>query len=195
VDTLLELHEQQFEIPPLIQQHFCLNLNPPLAVDCGTQLVIELELVDGAFDEHLFVLGSNSQGESSAGNYSATSCGIPEPVPFATLGWGNVHIGIDLIGRTLSSPFVRGDSNGDGSRNLADAIRILEVLFIPGSIGLSCSDSADCNDDGSVNLADAVTLLSYLFIPGAPPISDPSSCGPDPLPADSLLCAENPACL
>ncbi|MDE0960376.1 MAG: dockerin type I repeat-containing protein [Planctomycetota bacterium] len=192
--TLVGLHEQQFQIPQLVQQHFCLNLAPPLLVPCGTLLVVEVELVDGAFDEHLFVLGSNSQGETAAGSYSASSCGIPEPLPFADLGWGNVNIGVDLIGRSLARPFSRGDSNGDGSTNLTDAIHILGVLFIAGSNPLACSDSADCNDDGSVNLADAVTLLSYLFIPGSPPIADPSSCGIDPSPPDALTCEVNPAC-
>ncbi|NRA75996.1 MAG: hypothetical protein HRU16_08640, partial [Planctomycetes bacterium] len=45
VSSLQLLHEQSFEVPQLASQHMCLNLNPPLEVDCDTTLVVEIALL------------------------------------------------------------------------------------------------------------------------------------------------------
>jgi hypothetical protein len=64
--------------------------------------------------------------------------------------------------------FVRGDANGDGSIDLADAVYLVNYLFIGGPapdplwIG-------DANCSGEVDLADAVYIVNYLFIGGPPP--------------------------
>jgi hypothetical protein len=91
--------------------------------------------------------------------------------------------------------FMRGDINGDGGRNVADAVFLLASLFVPGSPPAQCLDSADCNDDGGMNVADAVFLLSSLFIPGSPPPPAPSGpgCGVDPT-SDSLDCLVQGSC-
>lgn len=82
--------------------------------------------------------------------------------------------------------FIRGDANGDGSVNIADAIATLEHLFNNGAS--PCMDAMDVNDDGSKNIADAVALLDELF-GGAPgSIPPPNVCGTDPT-ADMLDCA------
>jgi hypothetical protein len=79
----------------------------------------------------------------------------------------------------LGAPFVRGDANGDGSTNLADAVYILQRLFAAGP-AIACLDAGDANDDESVNLADAIYLLQGLFANG-PPIPPPHPvCGEDP---------------
>ncbi len=88
--------------------------------------------------------------------------------------------------------FLRGDTNGDGQVNLADAILTLQHLF--GGTPIECEDAADANDDGVLNLADAVFTLSYLFGPVEslpPPSGEP---GPDPTP-DDLTCASGPIVL
>ncbi|MEC9476173.1 MAG: proprotein convertase P-domain-containing protein [Planctomycetota bacterium] len=91
--------------------------------------------------------------------------------------------------------FTRGDVNGDGGTNVADAVFLLASLFVPGSDPISCFDAADCNDDSGVNVADAVYLLSSLFIPGSPPPPDPSGseCGEDPT-DDGLDCQQPGIC-
>jgi subtilisin-like proprotein convertase family protein len=91
--------------------------------------------------------------------------------------------------------FRRGDINSDSSVNIADAVRLLNGLFVPGSNQPECYDSADVNDDGSTNVADAVYLLGSLFIPGSPDPPPPGlqSCGPDPT-DDNLDCAEYLVC-
>lgn len=90
--------------------------------------------------------------------------------------------------------FVRGDSNGDGGVNIADAITNLVWLF-PNSSSMTvieCLDAADMNDDGDVNIADSVSLLSYLFGGSGPaPPSPFPSCGNDPT-TDTLDCDLGP---
>lgn len=80
--------------------------------------------------------------------------------------------------------FTRGESNGDGSQNLADVICILSYLFNISRDGCGdtiaqCEDAADVNDDEKLDLADAISLLNYLF-QGTGPVPEPFiSCGPD----------------
>ena len=86
-----------------------------------------------------------------------------------------------------SSEFRRGDVDGSGSANIADAIQILAWLFIPGTDAPTCEDSSDTNDDGALNVSDAITLLDALFVSGDP-LPDPyGSCGTDAT-DDPLTC-------
>ena len=86
--------------------------------------------------------------------------------------------------------FVRGDGNGDGTVNIADAIFLLGQLFISGSTPTTCDDATDHNDDGSVNIADAIFLLAALFTPnGTDPPAPFPTCGVDPT-MDALDCAD-----
>ena len=88
--------------------------------------------------------------------------------------------------------FVRGDSNGDASLDISDAVTTLEILFGNGA-GTSCDDAIDTNDDGSTNIADAVALLNFLFSGGnAPPPPYPNP-GSDPTP-DGLDCGTYESC-
>jgi len=82
--------------------------------------------------------------------------------------------------------FRRGDTDGSGQVNLADAVLTLFSLFGGGS-NPGCLDAADSDDDGSVEINDVIALLTYLFRGGPPPADPgPNQCGPDPN-ADSLL--------
>jgi len=101
------------------------------------------------------------------------------------------------LGYTLlagsSRPFVRGDVNRDGTRNIADPVTILNFLFGGASDSVTCLKSADINDDGGVNIADPISELNFLFAGGAP-ISAPSpGCGIDPT-ADGLSCLNFTPC-
>ena len=80
--------------------------------------------------------------------------------------------------------FIRGDSNADGTVNVADPIFLLDHLFANGAAS-SCLDAADADDDGAVNIADAITVLQHLF-GGPAQIEEPfPDCGVDP--TDDLL--------
>ncbi|MGE4619296.1 MAG: dockerin type I repeat-containing protein, partial [Planctomycetota bacterium] len=98
-------------------------------------------------------------------------------------------------GGPIGSEFLRGDINGDGGRNVADAVFLLASLFVPGADPVDCFDAGDCNDDGGMNVADAVYLLSSLFIPGSPAPPNPSGpdCGEDPT-TDGLECNQPGLC-
>jgi len=90
--------------------------------------------------------------------------------------------------------FRRGDCNGDGSMNIADAIFVLAALFSGGPQG-TCSDACDINDDGARNIADAVYGLATLFSGGPPPPAPFPACGPDATAGDPLDCASyTPPC-
>lgn len=83
-------------------------------------------------------------------------------------------------------PFVRGDSNGDGQRDITDPIHTLNVLFL-GEGSHACEDAADHNDDGLVDISDAIAGLGFQFLGLEPPPAPFPSCGSDPTP-DPLGC-------
>ena len=87
--------------------------------------------------------------------------------------------------------FARGDVDGEGGIDLADAIQILNHLFLSGQV--SCLKSADVNDSGALELLDAVNLINFLFQRGNPPPAPFGGCGQDPTP-DDLSCSERSAC-
>ncbi len=87
----------------------------------------------------------------------------------------------------------RGDSNIDGIVNIADAIKILNYLFLDG-LSTSCLDVMDADDTGALNITDAVYLLTFLFLGGRPvPPPGIRDCGLDPTP-DNLPCQAYPPC-
>jgi hypothetical protein len=85
-----------------------------------------------------------------------------------------------------SNPFIRGDSNADGTVNLADGIYILQRLFASGP-AVTCLDAGDANDDEGLNLADAIYIFQNLFANGPSPPAPYPDCGEDPG-GDTLDC-------
>ena len=88
--------------------------------------------------------------------------------------------------------FIRGDANGDSLFNIADTVKILEVLFQ--SQPVECSNAMDINDDDVANIADAIYGLGVLFSGFPPPVAPFPSCGADPT-SGSLSCQESSACV
>ena len=68
------------------------------------------------------------------------------------------HVFTDLPGAEL---FRRGDANGDGAVNMADAMTMCAQFFRGASV--PCQDAIDVNDDGRLTQADILFLLGYLF--------------------------------
>jgi hypothetical protein len=86
--------------------------------------------------------------------------------------------------------FIRGDSNGDGAVDLADARHTLGYLFLSGETP-ACHDAADANDDGSLSVTDPIATLGSLFL-GIGPLPAPTGVpGEDPTP-DGLECQGRP---
>ena len=81
--------------------------------------------------------------------------------------------------------FIRGDANGDGAVNLADALLVLDFLHGMRPLGAPL-DAADVDDNGIVNTNDARYLYMYLFGSGTPPLAPFPNAGTDPTP-DSLV--------
>jgi hypothetical protein len=92
---------------------------------------------------------------------------------------------IDGILTTVVGQFLRGDSNDDGTLNVADAVSTLSYLFSQGPG--PCPDAMDANDDGAVDIGDAIYELGFLFSGGPPPPPPFPSAGADPT-ADPLGC-------
>jgi hypothetical protein len=90
-------------------------------------------------------------------------------------------------------PFLRGDANADGERDLSDAVATLQYLFL-GEAPPPCLESADANDDGTLNVSDPVSLLDFLFRGGVPLPEPFAACGTDPSP-DRLGCESFPPCV
>lgn len=91
--------------------------------------------------------------------------------------------GFEVFSNT--SPFVRGDVDGDLRINLTDAIRVLQHAF-HGQL-LDCSDAADVNDDAKIMADDAIRLLLYIFSLGPPPAAPFPEAGFDR--TDASVCA------
>lgn len=64
--------------------------------------------------------------------------------------------------------YLRGDANGDGMINMADAVYLVNWLFIGGPAPNPLW-VGDANCSGGVDLADAVYIVNWLFIGGPPP--------------------------
>jgi len=118
------------------------------------------------------------------------SLGVSNEVNFSNFCCGSAVPEDDLIVLLpTTSTFERGDCNSDATRNLADAIFNLAVLFSGGG-PITCSDACDHNDDGSIDISDPVYMLTFLFN-GGPDCPAPNLvCGSDPT-SDGLGCASN----
>ena len=88
---------------------------------------------------------------------------------------------VDVLGCGVT--FVRGDCNGDGPINIADAIFVLNGLFGADPPVATCESACDANGDESKNIADGIYLLNFLFGDNPPPPAPWPDCGasPDPL--------------
>lgn len=95
-----------------------------------------------------------------------------------------VHLGGFIVRVRHPVSFVRGDTNGDGLINIADAVVALGYLFQGAAV--NCRDALDANDDGALDISDPIYHLAYQFSGGLPPPPPfgvfPTSCGLDPTP-------------
>ena len=87
--------------------------------------------------------------------------------------------------------FLRGDANGMGGLELADAVFTFQVLFL--GIGeFLCPDAGDSNDDGRLDLSDGIYTLAFLFLGGPPPAAPGHlECGEDPTSDELAPCSDD----
>ena len=62
----------------------------------------------------------------------------------------------------VAGGFIRGDTNGDGSVDIADPVFALNHLFAGGP-GPECEDRGDFNDDGSFDVSDPIFVTQLPF--------------------------------
>ena len=86
----------------------------------------------------------------------------------------------------LKPRFRRGDSNGDGTANLSDAVFTLLWLF-RGGPEPPCLAGANANGDDGIHISDATYLLIHLFLGGPPPGPPFPGCGTGTLDSDDTL--------
>lgn len=75
----------------------------------------------------------------------------------------------------VDTRFQRGNVDGVGELNVADAVFGLNYLFISGDQP-PCRAALDTNADGGTNVTDMVHILNHLFLGGAPPAGDYPDC-------------------
>lgn len=75
--------------------------------------------------------------------------------------------------------FLRGDTNGDRTVNLTDAVTTLNYLFY-GKEEPDCFDAADATDDGELDITDSIFTLNFLFLSGSCPQAPYPDPGLDP---------------
>lgn len=91
------------------------------------------------------------------------------------------------------APFIRGDLDGGGAIDLADAIGILGWLFLRDEAP-ACAAAADANADGRADLSDALFILFFLFMDGQPPSMPFPNCGLGSALDEGLGCEAAPDC-
>ncbi|MFP6631072.1 MAG: hypothetical protein VCD16_00385 [Planctomycetota bacterium] len=124
-----------------------------------------------------------------------------DSVRFATNGGRTGLVGINTIavfGRELPTgvgPFIRGDVNGDGALDIADASFVFNYLFLGGE-GSTCVSAMNSNaEDGPPNLTAGVFLLNFLFMGGSAPPAPYPECDSSSLQIDlDLGCESSSAC-
>lgn len=87
--------------------------------------------------------------------------------------------------------FIRGDCNGLGGIEIADAVTVLNYLF--NGTSPSCLDACDYDDSGSINLVDPIRMLLLLFESGPVPADPFPACGSDAT-DDDLPCVSSLTC-
>lgn len=106
--------------------------------------------------------------------------------PFAPLSAEVAELNL-TGGAAGAGPFLRGDCNDDGGVDIADAVCILNWLFLGGNTP-GCLAATNTNGDAGADISDGTYLLNHLFLGGPPPVAPSPECGPGELPADEKTC-------
>jgi hypothetical protein len=70
----------------------------------GSTLVVEFFTPDGFADNNSIYVGSNNLGQSSPTFISAASCGIPNPLDTAAIGFPDMHLVMNVTGKDSGTP-------------------------------------------------------------------------------------------
>ena len=108
---------------------------------------------------------NGSGGKSESNNFKMQISSGAQPSPIGKSQSTAFKISAGYVHAAFVS---HGDANGDGVVNIADAVYLINYLFIGGEPPIPM-EAGDVTCDGVVNIADVVYLVSYLFMGGPPP--------------------------
>jgi len=110
-------------------------------------------------------------GGAERDSWASPASWRPSDWPLGSPGIDESAVSLDRI--------LPGDTNGDASVDISDAIAFLRFLFVGKGVALPCGDGTldsegnvslhDTNGDGNTDLSDPIALLNYLFGGGAQP--------------------------
>ncbi len=73
--------------------------------------------------------------------------------------------------------FSRGDANGDGRFDIADAVYTVHAVLRDPGYPLPCMDAADADANARIELPDAIYLIAWQFRGGPSPLAPFPGCG------------------
>ena len=79
-------------------------------VPAGSTLVVEVFVFDSTTSD--MFPGANSEGETSPSFIASETCGIPEPTPYAAIGFPDAHLVLNVVGESGDGLFVFEPNTG-----------------------------------------------------------------------------------
>lgn len=145
-----------------------------------TTYAVSTEVVSVDYDTVAGNLAGSVPGSSQTTNLTPVSGLGPNGVTLVMVVGGQsiaMQSQAGVVTLVAAGGFNRGDCNDDGNFDIADAITLLDALFLGGAV--NCDDACDGNDDELKDIADSVYILSALFSGGPFPPGN-GTCSPDP---------------
>lgn len=133
------LGEKNLEIADSGLQPMSVSFDPPLSVTGDSVLVAEIAAPDGVGTGSTFYPAGNSAGETAPAYWASTTCDTPEPITYAEVGFGWIHLLLDV--ETMASDPCGANATAvdwlalsSASGNIAaDAAVALQATFNAGS--------------------------------------------------------------
>ncbi|WP_019037335.1 T9SS type A sorting domain-containing protein [Psychroflexus tropicus] len=109
--TLTEIASKDFEVSAADNNQLLeIIFDEAVIVDASTELIVAVDISEGrpAPNNYDFRIGVNDLGESAPSYLSSTACGLTTPSTFASIGFPDNHIILNLLGDTFlnSSEFL-----------------------------------------------------------------------------------------
>ena len=162
-------------------------------VGCTSTILLTSQTEDGTLE---IIEVSVANGVATQIGEGISIAGIEDPGGIVIEG-GSITVTGNSDGTVYevqaTASFIRADANIDFVVDIADAIKILGILFA-GDPAPECLARLDVNDDSLIDIADGIYLLNALFNSEAPAIPEPFGSftdlvsGPDPTPSAETPC-------